>query len=146
MADLRQSLHRLVEQPLAQPASVEGIAERARTFARRRQLQRSGAALLLAAIVGTASLVVTRDGDDGISVAAEGVTSAGYIAEARGGYIATGTWKLTITRGTQVIELSGPSSPHCGPIGLIQPGDEVRGSIVGPDSTLRVGEKFRCPG
>jgi hypothetical protein len=50
-----------------------------------------------------------------------------------------------IVRGDQVIELDSASADDCGRTGLILPGDEVRGFISGPDSTLRVGEKFTCP-
>jgi hypothetical protein len=44
-----------------------------------------------------------------------------------------------------VTELSSTKSEPCGRIGIIQPGDEVRGSISGQGATLRVGETFSCP-
>jgi hypothetical protein len=74
-----------------------------------------------------------------------GRASAGYIAEHPGGYVAEGTWSLTIRRRGQLIELNSAASDHCGRTGLILPGDKVLGSITGLGSTLRVGEKFSCP-
>lgn len=103
------------------------------------------ASLALVAVASTAAVGIIRQGEPGVTLATGGPTSAGYIAEEPGGYVAAGTWQLAITRGGQVIELSSTTNDHCGRTGVIRPGDEVRGSITGRGSTLRVGERFTCP-
>ena len=147
MAELRQSLRALVERPPARPVPVEVVAARGTRYARRRRTLRGlGAGLALVAVASIAGLGVARQGSEpSVVLSTGGRTSAGYVAERPGGYVATGTWTLTITRGGQVIELSSTSSDRCGPTGIIRPGDEVRGSIMGQGSTLRVGERFACP-
>ena len=146
MAELRQSLYALVERPPARPPAVEIVAARGAAFARRRRVLRGAACLALVAVASAAGVGIIRQrSEPGVMLAAEGGTSAGYVAEEPGGYLAGGTWQLTITRGGQVIELSSTTHDHCGRTGVIRPGDEVRGSITGPGSTLRVGEKFTCP-
>ncbi|MDQ3756371.1 MAG: hypothetical protein M3394_00750 [Actinomycetota bacterium] len=146
MADLRQSLHAMVERPPSAPPPVETVATGAARFALRRHMLRG--ALVLALVVGAAAVgfgVTRQDSEPGISLATEGPAIAGYIAEQPGGYVAAGSWRLTITRGSQVIELNNTSSDDCGPTGVIRPGDEVRGSITGRGSRLLVGKKFACP-
>jgi hypothetical protein len=105
-------------------------------------------------VVGFAAAVVVSVGvldvvrqrpEGGVDLAAGGAITAGYIAERPGGYVAAGAWRITITRAGQVIELSSTTNDYCGRTAVILPGDEVRGSIVGPGSTLRVGERFTCP-
>ncbi|MEY2454091.1 MAG: hypothetical protein QOD92_3665 [Acidimicrobiaceae bacterium] len=146
MAELRQSLYALVEHPPTTPRAVEVVAAHGARFARRRRELRGAAGLALVVMVSAVGLGVARqDSKRSLFVATEGATTAGYVAEQPGGYIGTGTWHLMITRDGQVIELSSASSDHCGPIGVILPGDEVRGSITGRGSTLRVGEGFTCP-
>lgn len=146
MAELRQSLHTLVERPPAPPVAVEAVAARGARYARRRRVQRAGTALVLVAVASAAGSVVGRDREQsGVVLSTHGATQAGYVAEEPGGYIGTGTWTLRITRGGEVIELSSTSTGHCGRTGVILPGDEVRGSITGSNSTLRVGNDFSCP-
>jgi hypothetical protein len=146
MADLRQSLHALVEHPPATPVPIEVVAARGARFGRRRRVLRGAVGLALVAVASAAGLGIARqDSKSGVVLATEGATTAGYVAEQPGGYLAAGTWQLTITRDGQVIELSSATSDYCGPIGVILPGDEVRGSITGRGSTLRAGEKFTCP-
>jgi hypothetical protein len=146
MAELRQALHTLVERPPAPPVAVEAVAARGAHFGRRRRVLRSVAGLALVAVVSAVGLGVARqDADRSLRLASEGPRAAGYIAERPGGYVATGTWQVTITRDGQVTELSSTKSEPCGRIGIIQPGDEVRGSISGQGATLRVGETFSCP-
>ena len=149
MAELRESLHSLVARPPASPAAIELVAARAARFERRRRALYGSIGLALMTVASAAGLGVARLGsgvDSGVNVASGGPNSAGYIAERPGGYVATGTWRLTIIRGAEVIELDSTSHDYCGRTGLILPGDEVRGSITGPMSTLRVGERFTCPG
>jgi hypothetical protein len=147
MAELRQSLYALVEHPPALPVAVEIVAARGARFGRRRRQALYGtlglALMAVAAAVGIGSALQGRE--SGVVLATAGPTSAGYVAERPGGYVATGTWRVTITRAGQVIELNSTSNDHCGRRGLILPGDEVRGSITGRGSTLRVGERFTCP-
>ena len=147
MAELRQSLHALVERPPAAPAPIEVVVARGTRYARRRRrvLRRAAAGLALVAVGSFAGLGASQDREHGVVLGSGGRTTAGYIAERPGGYIALGTWTVTITRGGRLIELSSTSSEHCGRTGVILPGDEVRGSITGPGSTLRVGERFTCP-
>lgn len=146
MTELRQALHALVEHPPAPPPPVELLVARGTRVKRRRRLLRLAAALAFVGVSSVAGVAVSRQTSaPELVVAAGGSTSAGYIAEQPGGYVATGTWRLTITRGNEVIELASPSSPSCGATGIIQAGDEVRGSVIGPDSSLRVGERFSCP-
>jgi hypothetical protein len=79
-----------------------------------------------------------------INVTGPGPHSAGYIAVEPGGYRAEGHWKITISRGTQTIELTNENSPPCSPLGTIKPGDRVQGEIYDPQSVLRVGENAHC--
>lgn len=146
MTDLRHALHALVERPPAQPLALDVLVARGDRLRRRRRLWSVVVAFALMAVasVGAVSLVLQNPREE-VVLATGGRTSAGYIAERAGGYVAAGTWNLTITRGAQVIELSSSSSDHCGRTGLILPGDEVRGTIAGLGSTLRVGERFTCP-
>jgi hypothetical protein len=147
MAELRQALQTLVEHPPAPPVAVEVVAARGAHFHRRRRVLRSVTGLALVAFASAVGLGIARqDVDRSLGLAAEGPRTAGYIAEKPGGYVATGIWRVTITREGQVIELSSTTSEPCGRIGIIQPGDEVRGSISGQGATLRVGEIFSCPG
>ena len=146
MADLRQSLYALVEHPPAPPPAVEVIAARGTRFRRSRRVRRGVAGLALAVVASVAGLgLLGQRSEEGVVLATGGRTSAGYIAERPGGYVATGTWTITITRGGQVIELSGDAGDRCARTGIILPGDEVRGSIEGERSALRVGETFTCP-
>ena len=147
MPELRQALYALVEHPPTTPPPVEHLVARGARFKRRRRLVRVLAVVAFIGASSVAGVAVSRQSSAReLIVAAEGSTSAGYIAEQSGGYVATGTWRLTITRGNEVIELASPSSPPCGATGTIKAGDEVRGSITGPNSSLRVGERFACPG
>ena len=148
MAELRSSLYALVERPPAEPVAVEVVAARAVGFTRRRRAMYGAIGLALVAVASVAGLGVALDGSkkSGVDLASAGPRTAGYIAERPAGYVATGTWRLTITRGGEVMELDSTSNEGCGRTGLILPGDEVRGSITGPSSTLRVGESFTCPG
>ena len=146
MAELRESLHALVERPPAAPAGIEIVAARGARFRRHRRARQAAAGLALAAVVSVAGVGVARqDSEDSVDLAAGGRATAGYIAERPGGYVASGTWSITITRAGQVIELTSTTSDYCGRTGVILPGDEVRGSITGRGSTLRVGERFTCP-
>jgi hypothetical protein len=146
MAELRQSLHSLVECPTARPLPVEVVAARSTRYARRRRARLGAGGLALVAAASIAGIGVSRqDSEPGVLLSAGGRTTAGYVAERPGGYLAAGTWTVTITRSGQVIELSSTSGDPCGPMGTIRPGDEVRGSITGPGSSLRVGERFACP-
>ncbi len=146
MPELREALYVLVEHPPATPTPVELLVARGDGFKRRRRLLRVLAAVAFVGVPCAAGVAVWQQSSaPELIVAAEGSTSAGYIAEQSGGYVATGTWRLTITRGNEVIELASPSSPPCGATGTIQAGDEVRGSITGPNSSLRAGERFSCP-
>ena len=147
MSELRQALSVLVEHPPATPLPVEEVVARGARFTQRRRLLRVAAAVALVGVSSVGGVAVSRHSSaPGQIVAAGKSTSAGYIAQQPGGYVATGTWRLTITRGDDVIELVSPTSSPCGATGTIQAGDEVRGSITGPDSSLRVGERFTCPG
>ena len=146
MAELRESLHALVEHPPAPPVPVEVVAARAAGIVRRRRTTYGTVGLVLVAGLATGGFGLAAQAPPaGVHVASGGANSAGYIAEEAGGYVASGDWRLTITRGGQVIELDSASSEDCGRTGLILPGDEVRGSISGPSSSLRVGETFTCP-
>ena len=146
MAELRQSLHALVERPPASPVAVEVVATRAARFARRRRATHGAIGLALVAFLAAGGFgLAGRDADSTMDLATHGPRSAGYIAERPGGYVASGTWRLTITRRGQVIQLDSTSHDNCGPIGVILAGDEVRGSVEGPGATLRVGEEFACP-
>lgn len=145
MPDLKQSLHVLVDHPPVAPPDPSIVAARGEQFARRRQQWRGALALLVLLGTGAGVFGATRsDQERGISVASQGTMAAGYIAEAPGGYVAEGSWRLTITRGDEVIELSSATSPACGTTGVIRPGDEVRGWITGSMSKLSVGERFTC--
>lgn len=145
MDDLRQSLQVLVHHPPVQPAGIEVVAARASQITRRRRA-RLGAAFMAGAIASAAAISAAwPESEPDVLVAMDGSKTAGYIAERPGGYIASGTWRLTITRGEVVIELTSATNDYCGPLGTIQPGDEVRGSITGPASILRAGEEFTCP-
>jgi hypothetical protein len=146
MAELRQALQTLVERPTASPVAVEVLAVRGAHISRRNRVLRSVAGLALVAVASVGGLVVARqEPDRSLGLAAQGPRAAAYIAEKPGGYVATGTWQLTITRDGRVIELSSMTNDPCGRIGVIHPGDEVRGSISGQRATLRVGETFSCP-
>ena len=146
MAELRQSLYALVEHPPATPVAVEVVAARGARFARRRRALYGAVGIAIVGAVSAAGLGVALQGSEpGIVLATSGPRSAGYIAERPGGYAAAGEWSVTITRGREVIWLSSATSDRCGAIGVVQPGDEVRGSITGRGSTLRVGESFSCP-
>jgi hypothetical protein len=146
MAELRQSLHALVDRPPARPPGMEVVAARAARITRRQRLAHGGVVLLVAAVLSVTAIgFAGQDPEPDVMLATDGSKVAGYIAERPGGYVATGTWQLTITRGDTVIELNSDSSDGCGPTGIIQPGDEVRGAVAGRGSTLRVGEKFGCP-
>lgn len=146
MTELRQSLHALVERPPALPVPVELVVARGARLGRRRRMARAAMGLALVAVASATGLnSALRGSGPGMGLASAGPKSAGYIAERPGGYMASGAWRITITRGGEVIELSSTSSDDCGGTGLILPGDEVRGSITGPGSTLRVGERFTCP-
>lgn len=146
MADLQRSLHALVDNPPFAPPPIATVAARGGALAQRRRTGRAIGALALAFVASAAAInVLSSDGENGLDVASDGLSSAGYVAENPGGYVATGAWTLTITRGDQVIELSSTTSDYCGPVGVILPGDEVRGSITGAASTLRVGETASCP-
>lgn len=148
MAELRQSLFALVDNPPAAPPPVEQLAARGARFVQRRRMRRIGVAALAVLMFGSlvgVEIASQRSGDRGLEVASDGRTTAGYIAEAPGGYVGTGAWTITITRAGQAIELSSTTSDYCGPLGVILPGDEVRGSITGAESTLRVGETATCP-
>ena len=145
MAELRQSLYALVERPPRLPSPVEAVVARGVRLRRRRLVLRGS--LVAAVVVMVAGLgvgVAMQGSESSVTLATAGPTSAGYVAEEPGGYIGTGTWRLTITRGGEVLELTSTTDEPCGPIGVIVPGDEVRGSISGPDSSLRVGESFSC--
>jgi hypothetical protein len=147
MTELRRSLYALVAQPPAAPVAIEIVVAHAARFRRRREVVRVAVGVGLVAAASAAVLGVGRhDSHRGVVLATEGATTAGYLAEQPGGYLATGTWNLTITRDSHAMELSSTSSDPCGPTGIILPGDEVRGSITGNGSTLRVGESFACPG
>lgn len=146
MSELRHALSVLVEHPPATPVPVEQLVARGARFARRRRLQRVAGAAAFLAVSSVAGVALLQSPAPNHMVIAGGSPSAGYIAQQPGGYIATGTWRLTITRANEVIELASPSSPSCGATGIIQAGDEVRGSIIGPNSSLRAGEAFTCPG
>lgn len=147
MSELRQALSVLLEHPPVTPVPVEEVVARGARFKQRGRLQRVVAAVAFVGVCSATGVAVSRQGSaPNQMVAAGGSTSAGYIATQPGGYVATGTWRLTITRENEVIELASASSPPCGATGTIQPGDEVRGSITGPNSSLRVGETFTCPG
>ena len=149
MTELRQALHALVERPPAQPVAVEVVAARGQRIARLRRVRSAviGVAVVAVVAVGSATALglVEQSSEESAVLTTGGPTNGGYVAERAGGYVASGTWSLTITRGAQVIELSSTSSDHCGETSLILPGDEVRGSIAGLGSTLRVGERFTCP-
>ncbi len=146
MAELRQSLNALVERPPARPVPIEVVAARGARYARRRRaLLGAGGLAFVAVATATALGVAQQDSERGVLLGSGERTTAGYVAERPGGYVAAGSWTVTITRGGQVIELSSTSSDHCGRTGVILPGDEVRGSITGRGSTLRVGERFACP-
>ena len=145
MAELRHALQTMVERPPTPPIPVEVVAARGAHLGRRRRVLRSVAGLALVAVASAVGLgVAHQDTDRSLGLAAQGPRTAGYVAENPGGYVASGTWHMTITRDGHVIELSSTTSDPCGPIGVIQPGDEVRGSIRGEGATLRVGETFRC--
>lgn len=145
MAELRQSLHALVEHPPAAPVPVEVVAARAAGFQRRRRATVGVMGLALVAVASVAGLALAvQEPRSGVNVASGGRVSGGYIAERPGGYVATGTWRLTIIRDGQVIELISGAADDCGRTGVIVPGDEVRGSISGPNSALRVGEGVTC--
>ncbi|MGQ0431853.1 MAG: hypothetical protein ACT452_05535 [Microthrixaceae bacterium] len=146
MADLRRSLYALVDHPPALPVAVDVVVERGARFKRHQRMRVGAASLAVVAVVSGLGFGIARQGSTpGVELATSGPQSAGYIAEQPGGYVATGTWRLTITRNGQVIELTSASDEPCGQLGLILPGDEVRGSIAGRGSTLRVGERFSCP-
>lgn len=145
MTDLRDAFQSLVAHPTSAPRPIAGVVARGERLARRRRLRRVAVTGALAGIslVGT-FVAIQHDSDPEIVLATEGPRSAGYIAEAPGGYVATGVWRLTITRGDQIFELSSAVSQSCGGTGTIRPGDHVRGFITGPDSSLRVGDSFAC--
>ena len=146
MAELRQSLNALVVRPPALPSPVELVIARGERLRMRRRMLRGSLGVAVLAIAGGLGVGVAMQGSDSnVVLATAGPRSAGYVAEEPGGYVGTGTWQMTITRDGQVIELSSTASDTCGPTGVILPGDEVRGSISGPGSTLRVGESFACP-
>src|SRR5688572_6369122 len=115
MPGLRQALSALVEHPPATPTPVELVVARGARFTRRRRLLRVAAAVAFVGLSSVAGVAVSRrSSPPNVMVALGGNTSAGYIARRPGGYIATGTWRLTITRANEVIELASPTSPPCG--------------------------------
>ena len=146
MGELGRSMKMLVDRPPAAPPPVEVIAANGVRFARRRRTRRVVACLACTAVVSIAVLeVVRQSSEDRVVLAAGGRTTGAYIAAQPGGYVAAGSWAITITRGGQTIELSSTTDDDCGRTGVILPGDVVRGSITGERSTLRVGEQFTCP-
>ena len=99
MAELRQSLYAVVEHPPARPVSMEVVAARAARFSRRRRALYGTFGVALVAVASAAGLAVATQGSDrGVVLATSGPRSAGYTAERPGGYVADGTWSLTIAR------------------------------------------------
>ena len=146
MSDLSSALHSLVDRPLAPPAPVESVVARSRRLRAQRRWIQSGTAAVFVTLLAGLGAVAAHDGPPSTTLTLSGARakSAGYIATAPGGYRGEGTWRLTINRHGQTIELTDKTGPPCGPTGAIQPGDEVRGEIRGQESLLRAGESAHC--
>lgn len=146
MTELSAALHALVERPLAGPSPMDMVAARSQRARLRRRRRRVGSATALVALVaGVGGLLVRHEpSTTTVAVSSAGSQSASYLAAAAGGYEAAGTWRLTIVRHGHTIEYTSESSPRCGTVGTIQPGDAVRGEIHGEDSVLRVGDTAHC--
>ena len=72
-----------------------------------------------------------------------------YVASVAGGYRANGSWTITIRRDGRAITLDNLRNDACGPIGTIQPGDEVTASartagLSTADGYVEVGERSHC--
>lgn len=146
MSDLSSVLHTLVERPLAEPAPIEAVVARSRRVRARRRLVRATSVVVVGAVAvfGVLSLRADRPTTT-VALSGGGTQSAGYLAVAPGGYEGVGTWRLTIVRADgHTLELTNESSPPCGALGTIQPGDHVRGEIHGDHSVLRAGEAAHC--
>lgn len=146
MTELATILRSFAEQPVAPAPSIESLVERGRNHRRRRGALITGLAMV-SLVAGAVAINVTGDRPGGVSinVAGPGSRSAAYTAIAPGGYEASGVWRLTIVRAGNRILYSDTTSPACGAIGAIQPGDRVYGEIHTPESVLRAGEGARCP-
>ncbi len=144
MSRLRTEMQTLIESPPAPAAPVSDLIVRAAQIRR----HRSGVASVIAVLTLAASLFAAalpdKDRPTQVDVGGGGPASAGYIAKEPGGYEGTGDWTLTIKRGDQVIELRSGHAANCQPIGFIRAGDEVRGSVSGAASSLKVGETAGC--
>lgn len=140
---LRSELQTLIDSPPAPPPSVGDIASRATRIRRARMSAASVGLVLVLAAVGAVSL---RGGarPTEVVVGGGGPAAAGYVAKAPGGYEGHGDWRLTITRGHQVIHLRAGQAASCQAVGFIRPGDEVRGWVSGEDSSLKAGENAGC--
>ena len=145
MTELSAVLQTFVDQPLSAPPPVEEVIARSRRMRARRRQLRAGALVVVAAIVVGLGTLSDNDADDATVVLGGGdVQEATYVATAAGGYEGEGTWSLTIVRDGRTVRYTSGTSPACGDLGTIQPGDEVRGEIRGSTSLLRVGEAAHC--
>ena len=76
--------------------------------------------------------------------------SCSYVASRAGGYVGTGNWILEIERNGYVRTLRAESSPRCGAVGIVQPGDRVKATVRGgvesatEPGSLRVGPDQGC--
>lgn len=145
MSELSHALRSLVEHPPAPAPPLHAVAARSRRFRVRSHIARIISTTVVIGLVAAMGFAIARPKPVTIiTVGGPGPHSAGYIAEKPGGYEGQGNWKLTILRGTERIEMTSASSPSCGPIGTIRPGDKVTGLISDRHSLLRAGEEAHC--
>ena len=125
MIEHRQSAHPL-----------DAVVSRSRRFRVRRHVAEVCSASIVIGLAAVLGLAIVKPKPITITVAGPAPQTAGYIAVESGGYEGEGNWQLTILRGEERLELTSATSPSCGPIGTIKPGDKVTGEISDPQSLL----------
>jgi hypothetical protein len=146
MTDFSSLLQSLVDHPHAPPASIDSLLARGRRRRVRRVMGATGLSLaVVAAFGGVLALSGRGRSPTTIAVTGSGARSASYSATAAGGYQASGGWKLTVVRDGLSVVYSSATSPTCGALGTIRPGDRVFAEIESAESFVRAGEDAQCP-
>ena len=114
--------------------------------------------------VAPATTVVQEKSDEGCELTGrtEGGVTAGplygntsgwptctYRATEAGGYVAQGTWRIEIRRGSEQITFTSGRDAQCAAVGVVQPGDEVTVMLANdgsdPDERfIRIGPSHHC--